>query len=123
MPRSNKDRVQQVGRWLRDKYELKDPLDIRLCHKIAVEYSDDYFVKRTGDDGYIYHEGGAWVIRLSTGCGRTLYQLIHNLIHEYAHAYASERGSTGHDRKWGYWHSVIYEAYYDDDGAAESRVY
>ena len=128
MARSNRERIEQVGRWLTDNFPTPYPVEIRLAQKIAAIGSDDYFVNRSGDEGETWRKGRKIIIRLSIGAGRNRSVVIHNLIHEYAHASSLRHDSiqherASHDAAWGIEYAKIYEKFYEEGGSKESSTY
>lgn len=123
---SNRERIDQIARWLWCKFRAPYPVEVRLCKKIGVQGKAGPRERQRGDDGECYRVGRLIVIRLSTGCGRVCTDLIHNLVHEWAHAHsmrhdAIEHKRAEHDPEWGLAHQKVYHAFFDEGGWRESR--
>ena len=127
MPKlTNHQRVEQVGRWLAEKFPTPYPVEIRVCSKVAAARNASPAEKKVGDDGETYRVDRRIIVRVSSGARRYGSTMTGTLLHEWAHARTwrheiLEHKRAPHDDEWGLAYVQIYRAFYDEDGWKESR--
>ncbi len=129
--RGNRERLFQVGRWLRATFQTPYPVTFRIVKKVAAAPNDKPATKRVGYYGSTERIGRKIVIRIACRPGMRRDDLFQTILHEFAHAVSmrhdrieDERLNHGaHDDEWGLAYGKIYRRFYDEGGVESSSNY
>ena len=129
--RGNRERLIQVGDWLRATFQTPYPVIFRIPKKIAADPGDKPAVKRGGYYGSTERIGRKIIIRIACRSGIRRNDLFQSILHEFAHAVSMRhdkiedgRLSHGaHDDEWGLAYGKIYRRFYDEGGFEASGNY
>ncbi len=132
MSQSNRERLEQVSRWLAKEFPTLHPVTLKFPKKIAALPGAGAIERRTGDAGESYRDGRRIIIRIAVRSGLRRSDLIETLIHEWSHAASMRHQSMedkrretcgGHDSDWAMMYGRIYQAFVDDSGSEDSKSF